>query len=115
MTYNINWFSFFRRWENSVRIGDDKKLTVQGSGSVQIQMHDGTVGVLNAWYVPALRKNLISLGTHDKQGFRYTSDNGQLKVFKCALTVIKGKLQKGIYHLLGKTTIGFVAAASFSK
>ena len=45
MTSNKNWFSFFRRWEDNVRIGDDKELVVQGSGSVQIQMYDGTVRV----------------------------------------------------------------------
>ena len=36
-------------------------------------------------------KNLISLGTLDKQGYTFSGGDGQVKVLKGAMTVMKGK------------------------
>ncbi|GJT68251.1 retrotransposon protein, putative, ty1-copia subclass [Tanacetum coccineum] len=40
-------------------------------------------------HVPDLKKNLISLGVFDSKGFKYTSENGVLRVSKGALVVMK--------------------------
>ena len=66
MTFSKELFTVFKQWNGSVKLGDDMELDVKGSGSVQIRMFDGMVRTFDAWYVPALRKNLISLGTLDK-------------------------------------------------
>ncbi|RVW14253.1 Retrovirus-related Pol polyprotein from transposon TNT 1-94 [Vitis vinifera] len=61
MAYSRDLFTTFKEWNGSVKLGDDGELGVKGSGSVQIKMYDGLVRTLNAWYVPGLRKNLISV------------------------------------------------------
>ena len=91
MTYSRDLFVSFKEWNGRVKLGDDGMRCIRGSGTVQIKMHDGIVRTLDCWYVPDLRKNLISLGTLDKHGFRYTGENGWLKVFKGALVIMKGK------------------------
>ncbi|RVX19952.1 Retrovirus-related Pol polyprotein from transposon TNT 1-94 [Vitis vinifera] len=61
-------------------------------------------------HVPDLRKNLISLGTLDCNGFSYKSTSGVMKVSKGVMTVMKGqKLAGNIYKLLGTTIVGGVA------
>ncbi|GKB36538.1 hypothetical protein Tco_0881480 [Tanacetum coccineum] len=49
-------------------------------GKVQLQMRDGSSYVLdNVRYVPELRRNLISLGTLEKEGFTVTMQSGKIK------------------------------------
>ncbi|RVX11676.1 Retrovirus-related Pol polyprotein from transposon TNT 1-94 [Vitis vinifera] len=63
-------------------------------------------------HVLDLRKNLISLGTLDCNGFSYKSTSGVMKVSKGVMTVMKGqKLVGNIYKLLGTTIVGGVATA----
>ncbi|KAI4340978.1 hypothetical protein MLD38_025761 [Melastoma candidum] len=38
MTFNKDWFNSFKKWNSSVRLGDDKAIPVLGSGSVQIKI-----------------------------------------------------------------------------
>ncbi|RVW85315.1 Retrovirus-related Pol polyprotein from transposon TNT 1-94 [Vitis vinifera] len=67
---------------------------------------------LNAWYVPGLRKNLISVGTLDKNGYTFSGSGGVLRVSKGALVVMKGRLQHGIYTLMGSSVLGTAAVSS---
>ncbi|KAL6334742.1 hypothetical protein AAG906_021401 [Vitis piasezkii] len=68
--------------------------------------------VMTLIHVPDLRKNLISLGTLDCNGFSYKSTSGVMKVSKGAMIVMKGqKLAGNIYKLLGTTIVGGVATA----
>ena len=78
-------------------------------------MFDGVVRTLcDVRHVPNLRKNLISLGTLDCNGFSYKSTSGVMKVSKGVMTVMKGqKLAGNIYKLLGTTIVGGVATAEF--
>lgn len=65
-------------------------------------------------YMPDLRKNLISLGTLDGNGFNYNYVNGVLKVINGVLKVIKEvmivmkgqKLVENTYKLMGTTIVG---------
>ncbi|KAI4328696.1 hypothetical protein L6164_021031 [Bauhinia variegata] len=79
MTFNKNWFHSFKEWKGSVSLGDDEVLPVKGSGLLQIKMYDGIVRTFDAWYVPGLRKNLISLGTLNNQGYKFAGGDGQNK------------------------------------
>ena len=76
-------------------------------------MFDGVVRALcDVRHIPELRKNLISLGTLDCNGYSYKSAGGVMKVSKGVLTVMKGqKLSGNIYKLQGTTVVGEVAAA----
>ena len=75
-------------------------------------MYDGLVRTLNAWYVPELRKNLISVGTLDKNGYTFSGSGGVLRVSKGALVVMKDRLQHGIYTLMGSSVSGTAAVSS---
>eukprot|EP00253_Pinus_taeda_P017110 PITA_17110 len=63
-------------------------------------------------HVPDLKKNLISLGVLDLDGYKFTGKNGVLKVFKGALIVMKAEKVGNIYRLKGSTQVSKVAVAS---
>ena len=76
-------------------------------------MYDGVVRTLTkVRHVPNLKKNFISLSTLDAKGYRYSGEDGVLKVSKGMLVVLKGQLSRGIYTLMGTTCIGEVAATT---
>ena len=58
MTSSRKLFDSFREWRGSVKLGDGKKLSVEGSGSLKIRMHDEMVRKLVAWYVPGVARDL---------------------------------------------------------
>ncbi|KAL6228383.1 hypothetical protein ACLB2K_002333 [Fragaria x ananassa] len=109
------WFDTFEESSsNEVFRGDDSPCRILGIGLVKIRMHDGVVRKLeNVRYIPMLRKNLISLGTLDKVGYRYSSKEGRLKVIKGSLVVMKGDIQPNkLYKLQGTTIRGGVAMST---
>ena len=114
MTPNKDWFHTYRLVNTgSVLMGNDASCKVVGIGSIKIKMFDGVVRTLcDVRHIPELRKNLISLGTLDCNGYSYKSAGGVMKVSKGVLTVMKGqKLSGNIYKLQGTTVVGEVAAA----
>ncbi|KAL6210823.1 hypothetical protein ACLB2K_016055 [Fragaria x ananassa] len=109
------WFDTFEESSiGEVFRGDDSPCRILGIGSVKIKMHDGVVRKLeNVRYIPKLRKNLISLGTLDKAGYRYSSKEGRLKVIKGSLVMMKADIQpNNVYKLQGTTIIGGVAMSA---
>lgn len=48
-----------------------------------------------------LKRNLISLGMLDQNGYCYKGENGELKVFRGSLVVMKGVRENGLYTLQG--------------
>ena len=89
-------------------MGNDASCRVFGMGNIRVKMFDGVIRTLcDVRHVSDLRKNMISLGTLDSNGFNYKSVNGVMKVSKGVLTVMKGKkLARNIYKLMGTTIIG---------
>ncbi|GJR40729.1 retrovirus-related pol polyprotein from transposon TNT 1-94 [Tanacetum coccineum] len=77
-------------------------------------MHDGIVRKFDCWFVPGLKKNLISLGTLANNGLKYHGEGEWVKVSKGALVLMKGKLQHGIYFLQGSSVIGTAAVSQSS-
>ncbi|KAH0652900.1 hypothetical protein KY289_030578 [Solanum tuberosum] len=59
-----------------------------------------------------LKKNLISMGTLEKQGYKYMSEGGTMKVTKGYLVMLKAKMEDGLYTLAGSTIIGSVNAST---
>ena len=75
-------------------------------------MHDGIVRTLsNVRHVPDLRKNLISLGTLDSNGYKFSVEGGVLRVSKGSLIVMKGKKVNTLYILQGSTVTGDVVVS----
>ena len=70
-------------------MGNNVTCKIVGVGSIQIKMFDGMVRTLfDVKHVPGLKKNLISLGTLDKNGCRIACQGGVLKVIRGSLVVM---------------------------
>ena len=70
-------------------MGNNATCKISGVRSIQIKMFDGMVRTLSdVRHVAWLKKNLISLGTLDKNGCRIACQGGVLKVIRGSLVVM---------------------------
>ena len=112
MTPNKDWFNTYNLVNfGSIMMGNDASCKVVGIRNIKIKMFDGVVRTLcDVRHVLDLRKNLISLGTLDCNGFSYKSTSEVMKVSKGAMTMMKWqKVAGNIYKLLGFTVVGGIA------
>jgi len=88
-----DWFSTYELLDvGVVLMGDDAQCDVVGIGTIRIKTHDGIVRtVSNVRHIPNLKCNLISLGTLETNGCKYSDEGGVLKISKGALVLIKGE------------------------
>ena len=64
-------------------MGNNMPCKIIGIGSIKIRIDDGIFRTLsNVWHVPNLKKNLISLGTLDSNGYKFSAKGGVLRVTK---------------------------------
>nr|GEY64789.1 retrovirus-related Pol polyprotein from transposon TNT 1-94 [Tanacetum cinerariifolium] len=91
MTCTHDLFSSFKEYNGTVKLGDDAVLCIKGSVIVQIKIHNGIVRKFNSWFVPGLKKNLISLSTLANNGLKYHGEGEWVKVSKGALKVSPDK------------------------
>lgn len=106
MTPQKHYFSELNEFAGGkvVMGNNNQQCLVKGIGDVKLKLDNGTVKILKAVrFVPDLKRNLISLGTLDKDGCKYESGNGILKVFKGDSLKLTGRLCSGLYVLQGKT------------
>ena len=53
-------------------MGNNSTCKIVDIGSVRVRCHDGIVRTITeVRHIPDLKKNFISLGTLDKQGYKY--------------------------------------------
>ena len=92
MTPNRDWFDIYRSVNSSiVTMGNSAHCKITDIGNIRIKMFDGIVRTLcDVRHVPEVKKNLISLGTLDSNGYCYKSIGGVMKVTKGAMVVMKG-------------------------
>ena len=85
-------------------MGNDVTCSIVGIGSIQLQMFDGTTKLLtDVRHVPDLRKNLISLGALDTNGYKTVIQGGVMKIYKGILLVMKAKKVGNLFQLEGRT------------
>ncbi|GKE88315.1 hypothetical protein Tco_1565790, partial [Tanacetum coccineum] len=66
-------------------------MTPRGIGKVKVQWRDGSSFVLNnVRYIPELKRNLISLGTLEKEGYTVKLQSGKVKVINGSRVVLSG-------------------------
>ena len=63
-------------------------------------------------YIPDLKKNLISLGTLESLGCKYSAEGGVLKVSKGYLVLLKANRIGSLYFLQGTVVTGSVVVSS---
>ena len=106
-------FSSYEKCTGIALMGNDHACKVVGIRSVRIKMFDGIVRTLiEVQHIPEMNKNLISFGTPDRKGFRYSGGCGVLRVSSSVLTVVHGHLDKGLYFSYCSTIIGVMAVSS---
>jgi len=94
-------------------MGNDVACKIVGMGTIRIRMHDGIVRTLkNVQHIPDLKKNLISLGTLDSLGYKYSGEGGVIRVWKGPLVMMQGNKVDGLYFLQGITVTGSVDVSS---
>ena len=90
-------------------MGNNATYKIVRVGSIQIKMFDGMVrNFSDVRHVPGLKKNLISLGTLDKNGCKIACQGGVFKVIRASLIMMKGKMNESLYTLEGSTISGSV-------
>ena len=89
---NKDWFDTYRLVDYGyLLMGNDASCRVVGMGNMKVKMFVGVIRTLcHVRSIPNLRKNLISLGNLEGNGFNYKFANGVMKVSKGVLTMIKG-------------------------
>ena len=88
--------------------GDVSYIT--GLGSIRLRNHDGSTRfMIDVWYDPKLKKNLISLGALESEGIVMIIRDGVLKVILGALMVMKGIRRTNLCYFNGSTVTGVVA------
>ncbi|GJV37387.1 retrotransposon protein, putative, ty1-copia subclass [Tanacetum coccineum] len=62
-------------------LGCSYHMTPRGIGKVRVQLKDGSIFMLhNVKYIPKLKRNLISLGILEKEGYTVKLQSGKVKV-----------------------------------
>ncbi|GJX46764.1 retrotransposon protein, putative, ty1-copia subclass [Tanacetum coccineum] len=88
----------------TVLLGDNRACAIMGIGKVRVQMKDGSSFVLeNVRYIPELKRNLISLGTLDREGYTVKLQNGRVKVWHKRLGHIS---EAGLHELEKREVLG---------
>ncbi|GKC80997.1 retrovirus-related pol polyprotein from transposon TNT 1-94 [Tanacetum coccineum] len=105
-----------------VLLGDNRACSIMGTGKVRVQMKDDSSFVLeNVRYIPELKRNLISLGTLDREGYTVKLQNGRVKVIKGSLMVLSGTIKENYVYSLdgwaesGKASVGIQEKESLAQ
>ena len=114
MSPKRDWFTTYDLVNSgSVLMGNNVAWKIVGIGTIRIRMHDGIVRTLtNLRHILDLKKNLISLGTLDSLGYKYSGKGGVIWVSKGSLVIMKGNKVDGLYFLQGSTVIGSAVVSS---
>nr|GEV42923.1 retrotransposon protein, putative, Ty1-copia subclass [Tanacetum cinerariifolium] len=81
MTPRRDFLFDFKEFDGgTVLLGDNRTYAIRGTKKVKVQMKDGSSFMLeNVRYVPELKRNLISLGTLDREGYTVKLNNEIVK------------------------------------
>ncbi|GAB2298419.1 hypothetical protein Dimus_038532 [Dionaea muscipula] len=117
MTPRMEWFISYRSVPHgvSIHMGDGSVCRVSGMDSIRIRIFDGSVVVLHGIrHVPGLKRNLLSLGSFDDNGYRQSIFGVSFRLSCGSRIVIKGCKIRGLYLLNGSTVCGFDAVLASS-
>nr|GFB11379.1 zinc finger, CCHC-type [Tanacetum cinerariifolium] len=85
------FFDFLECDGGSVQLGDNIECKIRGIRKVRVQLKDGSSFVLhNVKYIPELKRNLISLGTLEKEGYTIKLQSGKVKVINGSRVILSG-------------------------
>eukprot|EP00253_Pinus_taeda_P031288 PITA_31288 len=101
MCIHKEWFKTYKSINDGVvYMGNDVTCNIVGIGSIQLQMFDGTTNMLiDVRHVPDLRRNLISLGALDTNGYKTVIEGGVMKIYGGILLVMKANKESVGLHV----------------
>jgi hypothetical protein len=81
-----------------VYLASDKPLEIKGKGDVHIKSCDGYRWILfDVRYILGLKKNLISMGQLDSEGYRIIFEEDSLRILKGAMVITRGTKTGTLY------------------
>ena len=88
-------------------MGNNHACKAIGIGSIQIKMYDEVVRTLtDVRHIPTLKRDLLSLGALDSNDCKFVGEGGVLKVTRGSLVMMKEKINKNLYTLMGEIILG---------
>nr|GFC26723.1 putative RNA-directed DNA polymerase [Tanacetum cinerariifolium] len=82
MCGNKNRFvEFDSGFSNSVKLGNNTRMMVNGKGSVKLFLNGATYVINDVYYVPDLKNNLLSIGQLQQKGLSFLFKQDVCKVF----------------------------------
>ena len=99
-----------------VYLADGKPLDIVGRGDINIRTSSGTQWTLhNVRHIPALKRNLISIGQLDDEGHHTTFGDGAWKVTKGNLVVARGRKRGSLYMVAEEDMVAVAEAVNNSS
>jgi len=98
-----------------VYLAHGKSLDIVGRGDIDIKTSSGSLWTLhNVRHIPALKRNLMSIGQLDDEGHYTTFGDGAWKVTKGNLVVTHGKKRGSLYMIVDKDMVAVTEAVNNS-
>nr|GEW54394.1 zinc finger, CCHC-type [Tanacetum cinerariifolium] len=110
-------FDFLECDGGSVQLGDNRECKIRGIDKVMVQLKDGSSFVLhNVRYIPELKRNLISLGTLEKEGYTVKLQSGKVNVINGS-RVILSRIRRDnyVYYFDGHAKAGGTTCAGKAR
>nr|GFC18222.1 retrovirus-related Pol polyprotein from transposon TNT 1-94 [Tanacetum cinerariifolium] len=111
------FFDFLECDGGMVLLGNNRECKIRGIGKVRLQLKYGSSFVLhNVRYILELKRNLISLGTLEKEGYTVKLQSGKIKVINGSRVVLSGTRRDNcVYSLDGHAVAGELNASVKEK
>ena len=94
-------------------MGDDHPCSMEAVGTIRIRMFDGMVRELKGVrYISQLKRNLISIGALEASGMVISVRDGDLRMIRGSMAVMKGVRRDNLYYLKGSTITDQVETSS---
>ncbi|KAH9802505.1 Integrase catalytic domain-containing protein [Citrus sinensis] len=101
------------RSKSRIMLGNEQPCRAMGIGTIRLKMFDRIDKELKeVRFVPALKKNLISVGALEAKGYKVTIEDGIMKFTHGAMVILQGVRRHNLYYLKGgkKTRVKFGTA-----
>ncbi|KAL2251622.1 UNVERIFIED_CONTAM: Retrovirus-related Pol polyprotein from transposon TNT 1-94 [Sesamum indicum] len=98
-----------------VYLADNKPLKIVGKGDVRIKSTNGSCWTLHdVRHIPGLKRNLISVGQLDSDGFHTMFGDTKWKISRGAMTLARG-LKSGMLYMAGGSSSNIPFAGTISQ
>lgn len=82
MSGNKNWFiDLDNNFRQNVKLGDDRRMVVEGKGSLRLQINGSVQTITSVYYVPGLKNNLLIVGQLQQRGLRIIIEDDMCEIW----------------------------------